>query len=1029
MALTLEELLVRVGAETSGLNKLPGAVGAVMERVESRLNRATRGIRPPDAGWDKTVDRWRDSAGRFTKAADGSARSVRGLGGAMDGLAATGFSAVIAGLGVATLGAAVKMDSLKRGLASVATEADPVVAQLARLREVAKLPGLGFPEAIEGSTRLQAAGLSAELSEAALIGFGNALASVGAGKDDLAGVIRALSQIQGKGKVMAEEINQIAERLPQIRPLMQAAFGTSNTEALQKLGLSSEEFIGKLVAQLGNLARVTSGPQVALENIKDSIFVAAAAVGEGFLPVLEQLAAIIGPAVEKAAAAFTALPAPIRGALGGAVALLAVAGPLALVFTALSPTMVAAAAGIAVVGSAMGALVDAWGAVQDVLSGDESRVNRAVEKYGTSLFGLIDAFHEVRDVAADVWGHVQGVVSIVMDALGSIVQDGATLLLGYWEVFGGTIVDTFQLAWSIIKNTLVAAIEVIRGAFRVVTALATGDWAGAWDAIQRTVVEVSKRFTATFARAISFILERTKFLAGAIPGIGDDIVDSIQRIQDRLGNFADVLEWVPGQVNIPVVVTPEAAGPAFDPDDQTYTRTPPTTRTRRQPQTPEQQRAAKVLEILRDLPFQLAAAAAKGNLMGDALGAAEERARLLMNAAQGLVENGLSPADARVADIVRRYGEAATAAAGLKRQADISDALSDSQAELTRLAGLAATFGESMTLPEERANSLRNLIEQIADIDPADRHLPGLIAEWREAEGAAAAYARVLANMEASDAFDEAVLSSAQAYERATAIAERFYEATGDAAGYASARVQALTTQLDDLISQGADPTGADVTGTLGLLREAQAAESAATLVVAAYGQMKQAAVDFGVAALSAFGNALAGTDDLGSALMGAVGNLAGGLFDALGNVLIQTGITALGVGAGIAAIVQALTTLNPFVALAAGAALLALGAVVKSSLANAASGAGSVGGGARSGGSYAVGGTYGGSGRSGAYGERTNDSTRAVLEELRGLRGDVQGLANRPVQFTGDPREIRRATAAADANARRTDVTTLPTT
>jgi tape measure domain-containing protein len=168
------------------------------------------------------------------KSLERSTRDVANSLASLGGKLTLGITAPLAALGIAAVKTATDFDSLKRGLTAVTKEAGPVEAQLARLKEVAKLPGLGFREAVQGSINLQAAGFSAKEAERALKGFGNALATVGKGKTELDGVILALTQIQSKGKVSAEEINQLAERVPQIRQIMLQAFGTADTEVIQR---------------------------------------------------------------------------------------------------------------------------------------------------------------------------------------------------------------------------------------------------------------------------------------------------------------------------------------------------------------------------------------------------------------------------------------------------------------------------------------------------------------------------------------------------------------------------------------------------------------------------------------------------------------------------------------------------------------------------------------------------------------------------------------------------------------------------
>lgn len=231
---------------------------------------------------------------------------------------------ILLGVGAALAGAlgysikkAVDFDSLKRGLTAVAGSAQEAEAQLGRLKEMAKLPGLGFEEAVQGSLRLQSAGLSAQMAEKAIREFGNALALEGKGKAELQGVITALAQIQSKGKVTAEEINQIAERWGGVRKAMKEAFGTADTEAIQKMGITSEQFITKLTAAMEKNERVTSGARAALDNMMDSLNQAAASLGQIFLPTVEAVAAAIGAMAEG----FTALPQSVQTAIGAVSAL------------------------------------------------------------------------------------------------------------------------------------------------------------------------------------------------------------------------------------------------------------------------------------------------------------------------------------------------------------------------------------------------------------------------------------------------------------------------------------------------------------------------------------------------------------------------------------------------------------------------------------------------------------------------------------------------------------------------------------
>lgn len=210
------------------------------------------------SGVSKKLDNFQQ---RIEPAADASRKFALGL---------VAVGTAVGGLGVLAIKEAATIESLKMGLNAVSGSAAETEKQLVRLREIAKLPGLGFKEAIQGSINLQAAGLSADLAERSLKAFGNALATVGRGKADLDGVSLALTQISAKGKVSAQEILQLQERLPQIRQAMIAAFGTADTEALQKQGIDSQTFIGAIVKEFEKLPPVTSGLNNQIENLRDT---------------------------------------------------------------------------------------------------------------------------------------------------------------------------------------------------------------------------------------------------------------------------------------------------------------------------------------------------------------------------------------------------------------------------------------------------------------------------------------------------------------------------------------------------------------------------------------------------------------------------------------------------------------------------------------------------------------------------------------------------------------------------------------
>jgi len=240
----------------------------------------------------------------------------------------------LAAIGVSAVKAAGDIESLTLALEGQLGSAEKAREELELLRKAALAPGLGFEQAVRGSVQLQAVGLSAEEARRTIEAFGNGLALAGKGGAELDGVITAIGQISSKGKVFAEEINQIAERLPQIRTLMKQAFGTSNTEDIQKLGLSSQEFTAAIVEQLEKLPKATGGIKNAFDNLRDSLNQSLATIGFAINDAFDVTGTLSAFAngVSAIANAFAGLNPTVKAVVLSVGAFLIALGPLVKIF-------------------------------------------------------------------------------------------------------------------------------------------------------------------------------------------------------------------------------------------------------------------------------------------------------------------------------------------------------------------------------------------------------------------------------------------------------------------------------------------------------------------------------------------------------------------------------------------------------------------------------------------------------------------------------------------------------------------------
>lgn len=249
-----------------------------------------------------------------------------------------GLTVPMLGVGAAATSSFAEIERLQNSLTAVMGDAKAAGEEFERLRKVAEAPGLALPQVVSASAKLQAVGLSAEEARDTISQYGNAVARSGGQAQEFDGAILALTQIASKGKISAEELNQLGERIFEIRPALEAAFGTSNSEELQKLGISAEEFIAKTTTELGKLERVQGGLSNAFENFRDNITSALSTLGDSISSAIDlpSLLDRISGAVAKVGEFFKNLSPETQKTIVYFGLFVAAIGPLLIVFGKLS---------------------------------------------------------------------------------------------------------------------------------------------------------------------------------------------------------------------------------------------------------------------------------------------------------------------------------------------------------------------------------------------------------------------------------------------------------------------------------------------------------------------------------------------------------------------------------------------------------------------------------------------------------------------------------------------------------------------
>lgn len=455
-----------------------------------------------------------------------------------------------------------------------------------------------------------------------------------------------------------------------------------------------------------------------------------------------------------------------------------------------------------------------------------------------------------------------------------------------------------------------------------------------WDGIVGFFRNLAKSVVVSASYMADKFLASMEAMLGWVPGLGA----AITRAREYLAKLrADFAKPIPG----PVIQSSVPDGPSRadipvfkDPEKVVDTEA--------------MERAQRIRDILGDLPGTLRAAVNEARMFGGPLQEAEARASEIKSAITDLLNEGLSPADARVAGLAEQFRAAQEEAARMASAMSLSDLLGSAGEDIEQARAEARALGEDMQLPRREAEILEGLIKRLAAGTQVWGDTSGLVAAYRveleRATMAAEAMEKQMRIQEANDAFGQSMT-----------LAAANLQLFGDQAAFTQSRISALQTQIQALLEQGLDPMSEQMQN---LFADLQLEEKLAGVqaTISEFNAQMQSIVQESMASIgTAIGSAIAGTKSLGRGLQQAVGGTFANVLSALGSLAIKVGTTAIFTGKAVQAIVKSLTTLNPAFAIAAGVALIALGAAVKGSLAGAARGGGGGGGGgfASSGGSF----------------------------------------------------------------------------
>jgi len=443
--------------------------------------------------------------------------------------AALAFAGVAAGVGI--LGAAllgfgiVQASSLEqttiafKGMLGSAEAADSFIRDL---QQFAATTPFEFAGLATSARQLLGVGFAAEQVIPTLTTLGNVGALLGVPQENIQGVITAIGQIRGLGKVTADNLNQIANQLPgfnarqAISVGLQRELGITAEEAAQKLetgAVDAETGIRLLLSAMNEFPGAAGAMEAQSQSLlglfstfKDVISLRLTEAVQPLVPalkgVLAEITPLLGSALDQIAPPLVNLAGTLLETLVGIVS---AAGPaLSSIFGGLADTLKILQPGFTALGSAISALAQPFAdlvvAIAPFVAALAIGFGNLVDTFGPPLLNLFTT----------IFTALQPLIPLFAQMVDELIQ--AT---------GEEFTKAFSELAVAVTDLLVALTPLLVPLTELATIFLTLSIQGLTDTIN------------ILAKAIEIVIPVVEFLVGAF-----------QTAIDKLGPFGDVLKII-----------------------------------------------------------------------------------------------------------------------------------------------------------------------------------------------------------------------------------------------------------------------------------------------------------------------------------------------------------------------------------------------------------------------------------------------------------------------------------------------------
>lgn len=161
------------------------------------------------------------------------------------------------------------------------------------------------------------------------------------------------------------------------------------------------------------------------------------------------------------------------------------------------------------------------------LMGNDSLIGEMFDKAGigadNAREAILNAFDfiktaagQVKDKLLEVWESIStafltianvlySVGSAIFQALAAVIEAIFQAVKAFWDAWGSEVVAWFQVLWDSLAGTLSGFLDVIKGIADLITAIFTGDWQGAWEAVKDIFLGIWKIIVSYFTAVLETI--------------------------------------------------------------------------------------------------------------------------------------------------------------------------------------------------------------------------------------------------------------------------------------------------------------------------------------------------------------------------------------------------------------------------------------------------------------------------------------------------------------------------------------------